>query len=337
MKSLSQVRDNLPARIRELVGNDQKLAAALRAAIGLAKKDAVWRDKANTVARDFVMNRRALGKAIPASGVSAGRPGKNTVTLTALGLDQSTSKRAQILASIPEDELSGELERMAETDIIQIAPLYRLAKALKRKKDGKERAASTAQREGLVEDLADVPGEWRCIYADPPWAYGDSTVKGGGVAHQYSSMSIEQICAMPVGALAHEEGAHLWLWTTWPMIRDQVPHVVLEAWGFDWKGEIIWHKLSARRQETFFGVGRWLRPATEVLIFAVRKGEKEKRPPPLLRTGKELMGFCSHCVLGHSRKPERFRELIDQLSPGPRIELFARRAAAGWSRWGDQA
>ena len=220
----------------------------------------------------------------------------------------------------------------------QISNIVAAEKKRIAKQHEQERArGGSEEREGLIDDLASVAGQWRCIYADPPWSYGDSGVAGGGVAHQYKSMSVDAISGLTVGELAHEEGAHLWLWTTWPMIRERAPHAVLDAWGFQWKGEIVWHKLSTRRQETFFGVGRWLRPATEVLIFAVRKGEKAKRPPPLLRTGKELLGFCSHSVLGHSRKPERFRQLIEKLSPGSRIELFARRAAPGWSRWGDQA
>lgn len=199
---------------------------------------------------------------------------------------------------------------------------------------------------GLVRRIEDVPARWKCIYADPPWSYNDSNVPGGGSDRHYDNMSLRDICDLPVGDLAHPDGAHLWLWTTWPMIREGAHKEVIDAWGFEWKGEIVWKKVS-KNWNTFFGVGRWLRPCTEVLIFAARKGSSSKKFPKLQAKGKELIGCqeqpvegyfgCEdHPVEGHSRKPMRFRRIVEQLSEGPRIELFARQFCHGWSSWGNQ-
>ncbi len=172
-----------------------------------------------------------------------------------------------------------------------------------------------------VEDLEAEPSTFRCIYADPPWDYGDKACNGA-VGFEYKTLTSEELQKLPVPQLAREDGAHLWLWTTWPMIRDGQPHELLKAWGFRWVGEVVWVKPG-------LGVGRWLRPSTEVLILAERGGLK------LLRQNQR--GHVDAPRMGHSVKPPYFYELIESLSPGPRIELFARRPHKGWKRWGNQA
>lgn len=174
-------------------------------------------------------------------------------------------------------------------------------------------------------------GKFSCIYADPPWSYKDEKC-GGGLDDEYPTMGLNAICDLPVGHLAKEDGAHLWMWTTWPMIRDRAPHKVLDAWGFRWVGEIVWFKGER------IGVGRWLRPSTEILVLA-EKGKKR-----LERYNQR--GHVFECSRGkHSRKPDKFYEVIESLSEGPYIELFARRDCdilnsqnrKGWSYWGKEA
>lgn len=135
-------------------------------------------------------------------------------------------------------------------------------------------------------------------------------------------MTLDAIKALPVRALAAEEGAHLWMWTTWPMIRDGAPHELVKAWGFRWVGEVPWLKPE-------MGVGRWLRPATEVCILGVCGSLKLER--------KDQKGVLLAPRGRHSEKPAEFYSLIESLSPGPRVELFARRAVEGWWRWGNEA
>lgn len=137
-------------------------------------------------------------------------------------------------------------------------------------------------------------------------------------------MTVEQICGLPIWKLQHRtDGMHVWMWTTWPMTRDGITHRVLRAWGLDWVGEIVWVKPR-------LGIGYWLRPSTEILILGVT----DKRLK-LLRNNQH--GHVVEERTGHSVKPESFYRLIESLSPGPRIELFSRRARDGWWQWGDEA
>ena len=187
----------------------------------------------------------------------------------------------------------------------------------------KERAAldQSLASPGLVGDLGTARGRYRTIYCDPPWSYDNAGVNGAA-AGQYPTMSMEELKDLPVGNLAHSDGCHLWLWTTWPMLRDGKVHQLIEAWGFRWVSEIVWIKDG-------LGVGFWMRPSTEPLVLAV-KGNL-----PLLRNDQR--GHLEEPRGRHSEKPAVFAELIEGLSPDLRIELFARKARAGWDRWGLEA
>jgi N6-adenosine-specific RNA methylase IME4 len=139
-------------------------------------------------------------------------------------------------------------------------------------------------------------------------------------------MSIEELAALPVPALAHPDGAHFWMWTTSPMIRDGVPHRLLDAWELRWVGELYWNKVA-------IAGGRWLRSQVEILILAV-----PKKGPTLPRLVADQGNyFEERRDTKHSRKPEAAYAIIERFSPGPRLELFARAPREGWSRWGNEA
>lgn len=243
-----------------------------------------------------------------------------------LGVTAKESSRAQLLARMPANAFETSLV-MADKKIF-LGTIVRAAKAQEKEKKRAEEKAATEKAEsaavapGKVEALTSEAGEFSCIYADPPWRYGDDGCSGG-VSGQYDSMPLEAICSLPVWSISSGK-AHLWLWTTWPMIRDGAPHQVLKRWGFRWVGEVVWVKPG-------LGVGRWLRPSTEILVLGVRGAP----PRSLLRNNQR--GHLEAPRKGHSRKPDAFYDLIESLSPGPRIELFARRAREGWSRWGKEA
>jgi N6-adenosine-specific RNA methylase IME4 len=231
----------------------------------------------------------------------------------AVGVSRQTFERVEKIK-----KLDPELTQRVLTGNISVAAAYRKLRVA----EIRDRSKSEQQRSpGIVRDLESVAGRYRCIYADPPWEYHDSGNRGVAARH-YPTMPLEEIVSLPAGNLAHPEGCHLWLWTTWPMIREAAPHRVLQSWGLRWVGELLWDK------ETL-GLGRWFRGRTEVLIFAV----KDDLP---------LLSDCADPVVrtkrtGHSVKPEKFYEIIEELSPGPRIELFARKARKGWDRWGWEA
>ncbi len=156
-----------------------------------------------------------------------------------------------------------------------------------------------------------------CIYADPPWKYGNSATRGNAHQH-YPLMPTDDIVALPVGQLAAPR-SHLWLWTTTTFRQDAVR--VLEAWGFEYKSEVIWNKGT-------MGTGNYTRVQHEILLLGSR------------RTLTTLTGSLRSVVSikrgKHSAKPEAFRSLIEKNSPAPRLELFARKRSPGWTLFGNQ-
>ncbi|MEC3979639.1 MT-A70 family methyltransferase [Amycolatopsis sp. H20-H5] len=163
---------------------------------------------------------------------------------------------------------------------------------------------------------APVP-PFRTILADPPW----KTHQERGAGNHYNLMSLERIKAMPVNALA-AENAHLWLWVTNATLREG--YDVAEAWGFTVRSPLTWIKFR-------LGMGHWLRNSTEHLLFATRgKAPVNFRSQPT---------WINAPVQDHSHKPEEQYALIERVSPGPYLELFARRrpsSRAAWSVWGNQ-
>ncbi|MEU8717552.1 MT-A70 family methyltransferase [Streptomyces sp. NPDC048663] len=164
-----------------------------------------------------------------------------------------------------------------------------------------------------------VPTRWRTILADPPWDHQQRGAKGA--ERHYRLMSLERIKGMPVADLA-EENSHLWLWVTNSSLRDG--YDVAEAWGFTPRSILTWVKFR-------LGLGAYLRNSTEHLLFCTR--------------GKAPVSFKSQPtwfnapVVEHSRKPDEQYALIERLSDGPYLELFARRrppSNRGWSIWGNE-
>ena len=163
------------------------------------------------------------------------------------------------------------------------------------------------------------PRRFRTILADPPW---DVNQKGswGADAH-YPVMTLERIKQMPVAELA-EDNAHLWLWVTNATLRHG--YDVAEAWGFTVRSPLTWIKFR-------LGLGPYLRNTTEHLLFATkgRAPVKFKAQPT----------WFNAPVQDHSHKPEEQYPLIERISDGPYLELFARRrpsSAEDWSVWGNE-
>ncbi|WP_282780830.1 MT-A70 family methyltransferase [Nocardia sp. CC201C] len=161
-----------------------------------------------------------------------------------------------------------------------------------------------------------APRRYRTILADPPWPH-HQTGTLGAIQH-YDLMSLERIKAMPIAELA-ETNSHLWLWTTNGALRDA--YDVMDAWGFTPRSPLTWIKPR-------LGLGQYLRNMTEHLIFGTRG-----RAPVNFR-GQPTWMFA--VAQDHSHKPEEFFPLIERISDGPYLELFARRRWAGWDVWGDQ-
>jgi N6-adenosine-specific RNA methylase IME4 len=172
--------------------------------------------------------------------------------------------------------------------------------------------------------------KYRTIVADPPWFYERATGLGGkrAAADNYPTMTNAEIAAMPIGDMA-EDSAHLYLWVTNPRLfkeeRDECgPRDIMAAWGFRYVTLLTWHKLGAP------GMGWYFRGDTEHVMFGVRGAAPI---PPESR----LSNHFAASRTGHSAKPDRFYEMVERVSPEPRLELFARRRRFGWDVLGNEA
>ncbi|HQQ75742.1 MAG TPA: MT-A70 family methyltransferase [Thermoanaerobaculia bacterium] len=157
---------------------------------------------------------------------------------------------------------------------------------------------------------------YRTIVADPPWRYASAATKADARKH-YSTMGLADICAMPVAALA-DESAHLWLWGTNALMYEA--HLVCRAWGFRPLTVVTWCKAGP-------GVGHYLRNNTEHVILA-SKGK------PATPKEKPLSTWFQWEAGQHSAKPGAFFDLVERVSVGPFVEIFARQPRLGWDHWG---
>lgn len=169
--------------------------------------------------------------------------------------------------------------------------------------------------------------QYDVIYADPAWEYRNKKTGGSstsGAEAQYSTMSLEDLCDMPVASLATENSV-LFLWATTPLGRD--PYDVMDAWGWDFKTKWYWHKTDRK------GLGYWTRGAVEEVLIGTRGKVTPWRSSldNWIAEAEQVPPFES-MPEGHSIKPQKVRQMIEQLTPdASRVELFAREA--WWDGW----
>ena len=171
--------------------------------------------------------------------------------------------------------------------------------------------------------------KYQIIYADPPWSYKVYSKKGLGRSAEshYPTMSIEDICALPVGDLADKDCA-LFLWVTIPCLLEGLS--VLKAWGFTYKTiGFVWVKQNKKSDSLFWGMGYWTRSNVELCILATKGHPK--------RVNAAVHQVIVSHIEEHSKKPQEARERIVALMGDlPRIELFARQSTPGWDVWGNE-
>jgi N6-adenosine-specific RNA methylase IME4 len=175
--------------------------------------------------------------------------------------------------------------------------------------------------------------KYRTIVADPPWHYegtatmpGDARKSGHTTKREplpYETLSPEEIAALPVHELAERDCA-LWLWTTNRYLQDAF--AVLGVWGFTYRQTLVWHKTG---NPSPFG-GTVAPNHAEYLLLASRG-----RPQFAGRLPGSVIPLPK--PYEHSRKPDAFLDMVQRVSPGPYVELFARRARFGWDYWGNES
>ena len=187
----------------------------------------------------------------------------------------------------------------------------------------------------MSQQWAGLTPPYGTIVADPPWRYRKSK-QPEGIVHSrtlvsdiYDTLSMRELAALPVQSLA-APNAHLYMWVTVPRLFGERgdregfgPFQIMDAWGFRYITMLTWHKTGAP------GLGSYFRIDTEHCLFGVRgrapiPPSERQRNVITARRGK------------HSEKPSELMDLAERVSPGPRLELFARRRRDGWDAWGNQ-
>lgn len=240
----------------------------------------------------------------PPSETPTTSEGVSVARLADLGIDYKTSSRAQRLAELSEEKFAA--VRSGEVGLT---------------------AALRELRHDAKQTQPFPTDTYRVIYADPPWSYGNSGVINdsdgyGHAARHYPSMSIAELCALPVREMAGGD-AVLFMWVTSPLLAECFE--VIAAWGFKYKTSFVWDKVahnfghynSVRHEFLLICTRGSCTPDNPVLVDSVQVIEKTRK---------------------HSEKPDEFRRIIDNLYPrGRRIELFARATVDGWDAWGNEA
>ena len=185
-----------------------------------------------------------------------------------------------------------------------------------------------------ARDLLDLAQGVRfsTILADPPWRFTNRTGKMAPEHRRlsrYGTMALEDICLLPIAEISATP-AHLYLWVPNALLPEGLR--VIRAWGFEYKSNVVWHKIRQDGGSDGRGVGFYFRNVTELLLFAVR-GKNARTLAP----GRRQVNYVGTRKREHSRKPEEQYSIIESCSPGPRMELFARGARNGWATWGNQA
>lgn len=199
-------------------------------------------------------------------------------------------------------------------------------------------------RQELVDEasatMRALPGQgtYACLWADPPWHHQTYTAKGQtrrAPSRHYDTLSIAEICALPVGELAAKD-AHLFLWTTQPHL--ELSFEVLRAYGFKYSSvHTHWIKLNPRAagklfiQEADFSMamGFTTRKNVEYLVLG-RRGQ----PKRLVKNQRDWIMAARR---EHSRKPDVSFVRVEAYCPGPRVELFSRAGRDGWVTWGKES
>ena len=161
--------------------------------------------------------------------------------------------------------------------------------------------------------------KFKVIYADCPWSYTNKKTGGShtsGAVQQYDVLQLAEIQRLPIQSIA-EENSVLFLWATVPMLPEAME--TMRAWGYTYKTKLTWDKDK-------YGMGFWFRGQIEELLVGIRG----KVPP--FRCQKRNRMIIKPTT--HSTKPAEFRDLITEITTGPRVELFARQTVPGWTALG---
>jgi N6-adenosine-specific RNA methylase IME4 len=253
-----------------------------------------------------------------------GLPANPVATLAMQGIDKNLAHRARVLGAMSDEKFEQEVQDAREhvavgkREILQKAKVIRARQKEERYEQRVERLAEICKNNNALPSGKRYP----VTLADPAWTfevYDPVTGVERTPDSHYPTMTVEEISALPVSALAADD-AVLFLWSTAPHLKDALR--VIEAWGFEYKTHMVWVKDRS-------GLGFYVRNQHEPLLIATRG--KIPCPSPSRRSSSVIHAPRRE----HSRKPDEVYDIIERAYPElPKIELFARHARPGWACWG---
>lgn len=182
-----------------------------------------------------------------------------------------------------------------------------------------------------LDVFAELSPPYSTIVVDPPWPYPEGWPGWGMTAAErralpYTSMSLDEIAALPVRSIAEKEG-YLFLWTT----NRHLPAAfdVLESWGFTYRQAVVWCKDPQGE-----GPGGMFAQTTEFVLVAQNIGPRSHARGRRTSGTRETTTWYRWPRGAHSEKPAAFLDVVERVSPGPYVELFSRQPRLGWDSWG---
>jgi N6-adenosine-specific RNA methylase IME4 len=250
---------------------------------------------------------------------------------TQYGVSEKTIRRdaefadtvGELQTTIPDIEERVLLGRLTKTDVATLGNLKpeQQARVLTFVDQGDAKNIITARKLLMREEVAKIEppkGKYQVLYADPPWEYDFGFDIHGAALRHYNTMSIAELCALPIKDIA-DDNAVFFLWVTSPKLADCWP--VITAWGFEYKTSFVWDKVK-------HVMGHYNSVRHEFLLICTR-GSYPKQSNTLADSVVTIERTDEH-----SEKPKEFRKLIEEMYPqSTKIELFARESVPGWYRW----
>jgi len=286
-------------------------------------------DAQNDAAEIVLSAERELGRILGEEGPKRGGDRKSkshdaTLNLPDMGITKSQSSRWQSEAVVPEEtfrewvkSVRDKNESLYSGHLVKLGKQHKAMHPGKRKKTKPAVADEDAPIVGTLAELVETGQKFGCIYADPPWQYGNQATRASTDNH-YPTMTLEQIATEPVADLAADD-AHLHLWTTNAFLPEAFG--IIRAWGFEYKSCLVWVKPQ-------LGIGNYWRVSHEFLLLGVRG------KCPFLNHG--CKSWLEADRTKHSQKPAAVRAMVENVSPGPYLEMYGRRSVGGWTVYGNE-
>ena len=316
-RARAEVERKLAEEARKEAEAERALAKALADEEAAARKRAKEaKDEAARIAAKEDAERQAVAKAEAERKIKEAEAQEKAATKNAKAAEKNATAADKKADAADKKTASAK----AESEILAAA------KAIRAKQASKSREA----RLGKIDEISrgnqalDVSTTFPVIYADPPWRYENPPLGGGNreIENHYPTMSLEEICALPVSEMAAQD-AMLYLWATAPKLEECFQ--VITAWGFEYRTHMVWDKEK-------IGMGYHARSQHELLLIC-KRGEI---PPP--EPGTQPSSVYREARGPHSAKPAFFHEMIEGFYPNlAKIELFCRSPREGWTVWGNQS